>query len=166
MKAIRISDGKQIEVVKVNNDSYQCGLQEYHESELDFNVNKTAKKITTTTGFYKAITKSELKGVTVTPCLFDGISMFRDTFDGRLYSECDLEFQDAEQYEATVIRGWAARDKGGDLFMYCTKPERNGALQMWMGKCADFDLRNRLFPDLTWESDPIEIEITIKRKKI
>lgn len=65
----------------------------------------------------------------------------------------------------TVIQGWAARDEDGHLFMYCTKPERDEALQVWMGRYADFDLRNALFPDLTWESDPEEVELIIRRKK-
>lgn len=63
----------------------------------------------------------------------------------------------------TVIRGWVARDEDGNLFMYSTKPERIGT--MWMGEFANFDLRNNLFPDLTWDDEPIEVEIIIKRKK-
>lgn len=70
--------------------------------------------------------------------------------------------QDAEE---TVIRGWVARDEDGHLFMYCTKPERDESLQVWMGRYADFDLRNALFPDLTWDDDPIEVELIIRRKK-
>lgn len=65
----------------------------------------------------------------------------------------------------TVIRGWVARDVDGNLFMYCTKPERDENLQAWIGRCADFDLRNSLFPDLTWSDNPQEVEIIIKRKK-
>lgn len=65
----------------------------------------------------------------------------------------------------TVIQGWAARDEDGHLFAYCTKPERDEKLQMWMGGYADFDLRDSLFPDLTWESEPEPVEIIVKRKK-
>lgn len=65
----------------------------------------------------------------------------------------------------TVISGWVARDKDGHLFMYCTKPERNENLQVWMGRYADFCLRDILFPDLTWDDEPIEVGIIIKRKK-
>ena len=63
----------------------------------------------------------------------------------------------------TVIQGWVARDEDGNLFMYSTNPERIET--MWMGEAANFDLRNYLFPDLTWESDPLPVEIIIKRKK-
>ncbi len=67
--------------------------------------------------------------------------------------------------EGTVISGWVARIEDGHLFMYSTKPERDEALQVWIGRYADFDLRNYLFPDLTWDSDPEEVELIIKRKK-
>lgn len=66
----------------------------------------------------------------------------------------------------TVISGWVARDKDGHLFMYCTKPERNENLQVWMGRYADFCLRDILFPDLTWDDEPIEVGIIIKQKRV
>lgn len=72
------------------------------------------------------------------------------------------DFSDAED---TVISGWVARDEDGHLFMYSTKPERDEALQVWIGRYADFDLRDYLFPDLTWDSEPEEVELIIKRKK-
>lgn len=65
----------------------------------------------------------------------------------------------------TVIQGWVARDEDENLFMYQTKPERDETTQMWMGGCINFDLRNHLFPDLTWDDEPQEVEIIIKRKK-
>lgn len=72
------------------------------------------------------------------------------------------DFSDAED---TVISGWVAKDEDGHLFMYSTKPERDEALQVWIGRYADFDLRDYLFPDLTWDSEPEEVELIIKRKK-
>ena len=65
--------------------------------------------------------------------------------------------------EDAVISGWVARDADENLFVYSSKPERIGT--MWYGEYANFNLRNRLFPDLTWESEPIEVELIIKRKK-
>ena len=78
--------------------------------------------------------------------------------------ECLKKYGAVEDVD-TVIQGWVARDEDGHLFMYCTKPERDEALQVWMGRYADFDLRNALFPDLTWDSEPEEVEIILKRKK-
>lgn len=77
------------------------------------------------------------------------------------YQASDLDFN--VDSEDTVIQGWAARDEDGNLFMYSTKPERFEAA--WIGEFANFSLRNYLFPDLTWDDDPQEVEITIKRKK-
>ena len=68
----------------------------------------------------------------------------------------------------TVIQGWVARDSDGTLSLFAVKPERvryrrrNGGL--WMAKTMTY-LIPELFPDLTWDSDPIEVELIIKRKK-
>lgn len=87
--------------------------------------------------------------------------VFCDAFD-RAFT---LGKQEKDADTGTVISGWAARDEDGNLFMYSTKPERDETIQMWMGGCVNFGLRNHLFPDLTWESDPELVEIIIKRKK-
>lgn len=70
----------------------------------------------------------------------------------------------------TVISGWAARHGNGPnvsgLRIYTVKPKRIELLKMWDGhgeKSVLID--HRFFPDLTWEDDPIESEIILKRKK-
>lgn len=70
----------------------------------------------------------------------------------------------------TVIQGWAARHGNGPnvsgLRIYTVKPKRIVLLKMWDGhgeKSVLID--HRFFPDLTWDSDPLEVEIIIKRKK-
>lgn len=61
----------------------------------------------------------------------------------------------------TVIQGWVARDKDGDVFLYQNEPDRNEiAWDGYMMRSLPIDS----FPDLTWESDPEPVEITIKRK--
>lgn len=65
----------------------------------------------------------------------------------------------------TVIQGWVARDNNGKLYIYSDKPERYNKGLRWVMGCAFLPLSSGLFPDLTWESDPIEVELTIKRKK-
>lgn len=64
-----------------------------------------------------------------------------------------------------VAQGWAARDKSGDLYIYTCKPERIINLGYWGGNVTDITPSNDLFPDLTWESDPLQVEIILKRKK-
>lgn len=66
-----------------------------------------------------------------------------------------------------VISGWVARDSNGNLYFYRCKPERvryiNSNDGLWMSETIN-ELNSDLFPDLTWESDPEPVEITIKRK--
>lgn len=70
----------------------------------------------------------------------------------------------------TVIQGWVARDGGGPndlgLRVYSVKPKRMEGLKRWNGRGEKTTLIDcRLFPDLTWDSEPIEVEIIFKRKK-
>lgn len=70
----------------------------------------------------------------------------------------------------TVIQGWVARDDNGPhdlgLRIYTIKPKRQDGLKRWNGHGEiSYLIDHRLFPDLTWESDPQECEIVIKRKK-
>lgn len=89
-------------------------------------------------------------------------SSYKDIKSGFVYEASELLFN-LDYY--TVISGWVARDEDENLFMYNTKPERDETIHMWMGECADIDLRNHLFPDLTWDDDPEPVEIIFKRKK-
>ena len=65
----------------------------------------------------------------------------------------------------TVIQGWVARDDDGQLlYLYGSMPTRG--INMWNGHGSLLTPLNAgLYPDLTWESEPQEVEITIKRKK-
>lgn len=86
----------------------------------------------------------------------------------QFYQASDLDFNlDAD----TVIQGWVARDKNGLLSLFrLYRPERgydyNGDYGEW-GTSIGYQMTipNRLFPDLTWDSDPIEVGLIIKRKK-
>lgn len=68
----------------------------------------------------------------------------------------------------SVIQGWVARDSNESLYLFCLKPRRvrypRSSDGVWMSRAVE-KLDPSLFPDLTWESDPIEVEIIIKRKK-
>ncbi len=67
----------------------------------------------------------------------------------------------------TVIQGWVCRDNNSlnAQVLIGDKPKRTG-YGYWENKSADcITLPKDLFPDLTWESDPIEVELIIKRKK-
>lgn len=61
------------------------------------------------------------------------------------------------------ISGWVARDKGGGLYLHFGEPRRG--VNEWHGGIYARRLLITAFPDLTWDSDPLPVEITIKRKK-
>lgn len=54
---------------------------------------------------------------------------------------------------------WVARDNNGELYLYNEKPECYNDSKVWFacGICAQLD--NNLFPDLTWEDEPLEVEL-------
>lgn len=66
----------------------------------------------------------------------------------------------------TVISGWTARDKDGALQLWESKPQRNNITNdEWGMTNGIMLLPSKLFPDLTWVDEPIEVELIIKRKK-
>lgn len=72
--------------------------------------------------------------------------------------------------EDTVLQGWVARNGGGPndlgLHVYSVKPDRMKNRREWNGHGEmSYLIDCRLFTDLTWEDDPQEVEIIIKRKK-
>ena len=92
--------------------------------------------------------------------------------------ECAFEdgYTAAEQSmtdsEATVIQGWVCRDKewdkvlfASDLYLSAKKPKRDEYCGAWCNMVSYMPLKTELFPNLTWDDDPIEVEIIIKRKK-
>lgn len=65
----------------------------------------------------------------------------------------------------TVISGWVARDADTrNLFVYKSKPIRMSCMWSTLNPGL-FPLDPSLFPDLTWESDPLPVTITIKPKQ-
>lgn len=82
------------------------------------------------------------------------------------YQESELDFN--VDMEGTVISGWVARASDGHLALFKRKPDREVYMRsnngLWFGRSMT-ELDANSFPDLTWESDPIEVEIIIKRKK-
>ncbi len=85
------------------------------------------------------------------------------------YQASDLDFHlDPPQHEAT-ISGWVCRDKDGELIVLGSYPERDRDSSWWLGNAVEGSgfliIDSDLFPSLTWQHEPIEVEITIKPKK-
>lgn len=90
--------------------------------------------------------------------------------DGSMYAPSDLDFN-VEEAEEVTIDGWVARDEDGKAYLHSIRPERgfddDRNVGIW-GNCVGHQMiaLKRIFPSLTWKSDPIEVTITIKPKKI
>lgn len=78
---------------------------------------------------------------------------------------CGAQDTLGKQEKDTVIQGWVARDGNNDLNLYFQKPIRNRYSPYWAGLGIGINFSKESFPDLTWDSDPIEVELIIKRKK-
>lgn len=88
-------------------------------------------------------------------------------YDNLNYDNLAYTLGKQEKDADAVIQGWVARDSNGSLYFYRCKPERvrlNSNDGLWMSETLN-ELNSDLFPDLTWESDPIEVELIVKRKK-
>lgn len=63
---------------------------------------------------------------------------------------------------------WIARDKNGELGLFSHKPHRWWDNKSWdvvpTDEFTDYMALNpNMFPNLTWEDEPIEVEIVVKR---
>lgn len=89
------------------------------------------------------------------------------------YSESDLEFLPEESKEVT-IEGWVCRNGcnggikdsilhlflKGEPFPDNDTPERIGCVEMWKG-ANGLHLPSEMFPEVTWDSEPKRVKITI-----
>ena len=69
-----------------------------------------------------------------------------------------------EEYESLPkIHGWwVARDENGDLWAYEMKPSRFEST-WWDRDYSRLSLDNDDFPEITWESEPVEVELLIRK---
>lgn len=79
-----------------------------------------------------------------------------------------VEKSKAETAEEVTIDGWVARDSNGTLWICSEEPQRYS--YWWIidtdEEYTKKELPSYLFPSLTWESDPVEVTVIIKPKKI
>lgn len=65
------------------------------------------------------------------------------------------------------FHGWIARDKradpfwGNGLIFHYSKPKRTG--DEWSSETIALHLPDDSFPEITWESEPIEVELIIRK---
>lgn len=89
-------------------------------------------------------------------------ALFRDTarhgIDERIYEESELEFVKPEE---SVIEGWIARDRNGDLGLHRYEPEKKLISGYWVGEWQRLTLPEHSFPFVTWKSEPLHVKLTI-----
>ena len=54
---------------------------------------------------------------------------------------------------------WVARDWGGMLFAYFTKPIRDTVWKEWDSDKVSLSIDDSFFPELKWEDEPLEVEL-------
>lgn len=60
---------------------------------------------------------------------------------------------------------YVARDKGGDLYLFQTRPRKGDKLHIWLEECINnmIKLDSTLFPEVRWEDEePTEVELVKK----
>ena len=64
--------------------------------------------------------------------------------------------------ESKEYKLWIVRDWGGMLFAYFNKPIRDTVWKEWESESDEVPLSidDSLFPDLTWEDEPLEVVLT------
>lgn len=64
---------------------------------------------------------------------------------------------------------WIARDKDGDLYVYQNKPIKRGLAGLFECQCENEEAEkiedlHYLFPSVTWENSPQEMELVSKEE--
>jgi len=80
----------------------------------------------------------------------------------------DMANESQKEQNICTITGWVARDKDGELRIYDCLPQRKiiSDVGVWITKGRkSYTLKSNAVPTLTWEDEPIEVELTIKRKE-
>lgn len=76
-------------------------------------------------------------------------------------ARCDIRVKEDKQKPEVKLTGWVARDENGEIYAYEDYPEKDS--EIWIGSNSML-LDRKSFPDLKWEDEPMEVEITIRKK--
>lgn len=89
----------------------------------------------------------------------DGMPMKEQQDKREGYIKC------AEEYESLQkIHGWIARDGAFRwLCLYYEKPDRCDRQWRDKNEAGYIDLDPELFPEITWRSEPVEVEFLIRK---
>lgn len=94
---------------------------------------------------------------------FKRIARYFYTLGAKVAREEQYEHDMAYINSLPQIDAWLARDEEGELLVGQDKPKRNKA-GFWTSFGEWMKLPEEMYPELTWESEPKEIEIIFKEK--
>ena len=82
--------------------------------------------------------------------------------EGRTIFEQDANsFVNTEKEPEAKLTGWVVRDRSGEIWVHDAYPKKE--YEIWV-EGRYLPLNQNSFPDLKWEDEPVEVEITIRRK--
>lgn len=152
----------------MNNQEYEQKKKKCWEEYLAFNDEEYSKSAFSY-AFDRAYALGKQEKEPKSVCLSDVKQKIDEWMDSHTEEEVYeiLKKYGAVEDTDTVIRGWVARNEEvGDIQLFQDKPMRNTNLSYGYWDGWDIiELPIDSFPDLTWDSDPIEVELIIKRKK-
>lgn len=76
----------------------------------------------------------------------------------RFFQKSDLEL--LPDTEEVTIEGYVARDKGGGIYLHSDEPVR-GVYEWYSVMCPPRQLPKESFPEVTWDSEPKRVKVTI-----
>lgn len=96
--------------------------------------------------------------------------VMRLNFDWTFDRAYILGKQGMEVVEMIRMQGWMCRDKiwdkelqDSDLCVAMEKPERDQEMGCWVYMGYFIPLKTELYPDLTWDDEPVEVEILVNK---
>lgn len=73
------------------------------------------------------------------------------------------EWQEKQVKEQIIAYGWVARNRNDSLQLFQVEPRR-GEGYWWDRDYASTVINHEMFPDLTWNDDPICVDIAIIKR--
>ena len=94
----------------------------------------------------------------INDCLNSTIDINQKSRDGYIKALLEVE-------SLPKVHGWIARDKDGLLGFYSDKPEKLDKRAWWFvpGCYSALALPPESYPEITWESEPFEVELIIRK---
>lgn len=94
----------------------------------------------------------------INDCLNSTIDINKKSREGYIKALLEVE-------SLSKVHGWIARDKDGLLGFYSDKPQRFDDKAWWCdpGCYTALALPPESYPEITWESEPLEVELILRK---